>query len=97
MCIRDRSDQIEELDEVLKPGGSIPENFEKLIERFLNTYSDWYFSPLRIQKWGGTQEGFKSLSTYDTYAIKEYLEKLLDKGKVKKTTSRHGNLIYKII
>ena len=87
----------ESLDEVIKPGGIEMRNLEDVLMSFLKAYNNWYFSPLRIQKWGGKQQGFEKLSQYDTYTIKEHLEKLLDKGKIKKTTSRQGNLIYKML
>lgn len=84
------------LSEGDKPGGKIPEELESEIYRFLSTYHSWYFSPLRIQKWGGKQTGFESLSEFDTYSIKTELENLLRSGKVKTTKSQKGNPIYKI-
>lgn len=69
---------------------------EGLILRFLKVFNQWYFSPLRINKWGSDQNGFYELSKYSSKKIKSILEKLLLEGKVKKTLSKKGNPIYKI-
>jgi hypothetical protein len=63
---------------------------------FLKTYSSFYFSPLRIQKWGSRQVGFKELEDYDIASIKYELESLLNSNKLKMTKSKKGNIIYKI-
>ena len=80
-----------------KPGGNIYYDLEKEVYRFLSSYKKWYFSPLRIQKWGGKQPAFESLSKFDTYTIKTELERLLTKGKVKTAVSQKGNTIYKAL
>lgn len=69
---------------------------EDLVLRFLKEFNLWYFSPLRINKWGSQQSGFEDLDRYSSKVIKMTLEKLFIKGKVKKTTSKKGNPIYKI-
>lgn len=69
---------------------------EGLILRFLKVFNQWYFSPLRINKWGALQSGFEGLSKHSSGKIKSILEKLLAEGKVKKTMSKKGNPIYKI-
>ena len=72
------------------------ETVEKLIIRFLSTYNDWYFSPLRINKWGARQLGFEAFKNLTSKEIKSTLEKLLKKDKVKVTKSQKGNPIYKL-
>ena len=67
------------------------------ILRFLRAYNRWYFSPLRIQRWGGRQQGFEFLSNYDTYSLEVELEKLVKLGKLRTTKSKKGNIIYKLI
>ncbi|MDO5970238.1 hypothetical protein Q4Q35_10505 [Flavivirga aquimarina] len=84
------------MNEIIKPGGEILIELEDDILRFLETYSKWYFSPLRIQKWGSKQSGFESLSQYDTYSIKTELQSLLNQGKLKTAKSQKGNTIYKL-
>lgn len=73
------------------------ENLDELVVRFLEEFSRWYFSPLRIVKWGGRQSEFTSLSRYTSREVGEILKKLENQGKIKKTTSQKGNPIYKLI
>lgn len=77
-----------------------PKNEEEemtlMILNFLYTYREWYFSPLRIQKWGGQQKGFEKISTYDSKIIGKQLMELERKGIVKRTKSKKGNPIYKL-
>jgi len=70
---------------------------EGIVLKFLKDYNKWYFSPLRIQKWGATQRGFGDLSQYTSDTINNVLDKLLKEGKIKKTSGKNGNPIYKII
>ena len=74
-----------------------PETLETLILRFLQTFRDFYFSPLKIQKWGSKQWSFEKLEFYNISQIKRELEKLKALGKLKVTKSKKGNLIYKIL
>lgn len=69
---------------------------DKLLLQFLTVYNRWYFSPLRIQKWGSQQKGFEGLLRFSTIAIRKNLEGLQEEGKVKATKSQKGNLLYKI-
>ena len=84
-----------EIDIIPKPTTNDWE-IEGLVLRFLKVFNQWYFSPLRINKWGASQSGFEGLSNYSSKKIKLVLEKFLAEGKVKKTTSKKGNPIYKI-
>lgn len=68
----------------------------ELVSDFLREFNAWYFSPLRIQKWGSRQHGFDELSKYTTKEIRACLEKCDKQGKVKTTISRKGNTIYKL-
>jgi hypothetical protein len=68
-----------------------------LILRFLTVFNKWYFSPLRIKKWGAKQNGFNGLDAISTVKIKKILIALLEQNKVKVTTSKKGNPIYKVI
>ncbi|MCT4628821.1 toll/interleukin-1 receptor domain-containing protein [Winogradskyella sp.] len=83
-------------NEIVKPGGGIQITLSNEILRFLKAYNKWYFSPLRIQKWGGKRDGFEKLREFDSYSIKSELEKLKNIGKVKSTLSQQGNTIYKL-
>ncbi|MCP4990310.1 MAG: toll/interleukin-1 receptor domain-containing protein [Colwellia sp.] len=67
-----------------------------LIIDFLKEFDAWYFSPLRIQKWGARQHGFSELSGYSTKEIKACLDKYKGQGKVITTISQKGNTIYKV-
>lgn len=73
------------------------ENLDELVIRFLEEFSRWYFSPLRIVKWGGRQNGFASLSRFRSNEVNDILKKLEKKGKLKKTVSQKGNPLYKLI
>ena len=74
-----------------------PTNLDDELIKFLTNYSNWYFSPLRIVKWGGRQETYKSLSNYSSSDVSLTLNKLLDEGKIKMTLSQKGNPICKIL
>ncbi|MBB3697729.1 TIR domain-containing protein [Flammeovirga yaeyamensis] len=69
---------------------------EKLVESFLCKYSTWYFSPLRIVKWGGKQAGFETLSQYTSSEISEVLKDFVDRGLALTKKSQKGNTIYKL-
>nr|WP_321236757.1 hypothetical protein [uncultured Psychroserpens sp.] len=69
---------------------------ESTVLMFLNVFNKWYFSPLRINKWGSLQAGFHHLGNYSTHEIKEVLIYLESQGKIKRTKSKKGNPIYKI-
>ncbi len=72
------------------------ETLTDLLLRFLFSYNDWYFSPLRIQRWGARQLGFEKLGNFSTAEIKASLEDLTKNNQVKVTKSRNGNPIYKL-
>ena len=78
-------------------GSNDTEPLCKVVLDFLAKYNKWYFSPLRIQKWGSSRHGFSVLSTFSTKQIQSCLEKLNNDGKVKTTVSQKGNIIYKSI
>ncbi len=64
----------------------------RVIFDFLVKYQKYYFSPLRIQKWGGEQNGFKKLKEYTTSEIRNCLKAYPDN--TNKKLSKKGNLIY---
>ncbi|MEZ5044147.1 MAG: toll/interleukin-1 receptor domain-containing protein [Saprospiraceae bacterium] len=72
------------------------EDISHLVQQFLKDYNQWYFSPLRINKWGGRQIGYEKLSESNSKEIRQALEKLKKQGAVKTTKSKKGNTIYKI-
>ncbi|HEY5744061.1 MAG TPA: toll/interleukin-1 receptor domain-containing protein [Terrimicrobiaceae bacterium] len=69
----------------------------ELILKFLREYNQWYFSPLRIQKWGSKQHGFEALRAMSTRDIRGCLDRLHTDRLVKVTTSQKGNSIYKAV
>jgi hypothetical protein len=78
-----------------KPGKTNEGSCE-LILSFLKEYNIWYFSPLRIQKWGAQRPGFELLATYSAKEIRACLESYKRKGEIRTTKSQKGNTIYKI-
>lgn len=66
-----------------------------LVLRFLSRFNRWYFSPLRIQKWGGQQPGYERLSIMPTSEISAALRDLHNQGKLTTTKSQKGNVIYR--
>jgi hypothetical protein len=71
------------------------ENLSDCIMRFLCTYKSFYFSPLRIQKWGGNQKSFSVLREHSPDEIRIKLDELLKTQKVRTVISKLGNTIYK--
>ena len=69
---------------------------EKIVKSFLRTYSRWYFSPLRILKWGGNRQGFEDLKALSSTDISEILKILEKENIVKSILSQRGNPIYKL-
>ena len=67
----------------------------ELVLDFLKEYSKWYFSPLRIQKWGSRQHGYEELAGFSTKEIRACLEQAKKNGNVQTTISQKGNMIYK--
>ena len=72
------------------------ESLEYLLLKFLAEFNSWYFSPLRIQKWGARQRGYKEFSKYSTKDIRSCLNEFKKQNKIKTTTSQKGNTIFKI-
>ncbi len=71
-------------------------DLDMLVTKFLEQYSQWAFSALKIKKWGALQSGFESLKNYGTQEIRESLRRLLSKNVVITRISKKGNTIYKI-
>lgn len=71
-------------------------NISALVLQFLREYRQWYFSPLRILKWGGKRTGYENLSKSNSEEIRQILDVLKKDGVVKTTESKNGNTIYKI-
>lgn len=73
------------------------DELDRLVLEFLIQFNKWYFSPLKIKKFGGRQSGFELFNTFETTKeITDSLRKLLNEGRVKKKLSKKGNPIYKI-
>lgn len=72
------------------------ESLKDILLRFLSKFSSFYFSPLRIVKWGSEQSGFKKLSNYSMEMIQNELEILFQSQEVSMTKNKKGNNIYKI-
>jgi len=76
-----------------------PDNFESDLEeltiKFLRKFNRWYFSPLRILKWGSKQQGFEKLRNFQLDEIKSKIVILKSKKKVEVKKSKMGNPIYK--
>ncbi|MFI1743204.1 hypothetical protein [Thalassobellus sediminis] len=69
-------------------------NSDEIVMKFLEKYSQWAFSALRIRKWGAKQSGFENLSNYQIEEIRESLRRLLSKRKVETRVSKKGNTLY---
>lgn len=67
---------------------------EKLILKFLTSWSSWGFTPLRIKNWGGSKSGYEDLRKLRTGEIREFLTNLVADGKVRVRVSRNGNTLY---
>lgn len=52
------------------------DKLDKLLLEFLGKHSRWWFNSVRIQNWGGKQEGYKDLATFSSNQIGRRLEKL---------------------
>lgn len=63
---------------------------------FLDQYKAWYFSPLRIVKWGGKQKGFDILNSYSVKEVSIELKEMQKEGIVISVMSKKGNPIYKL-
>ncbi|WP_200975578.1 toll/interleukin-1 receptor domain-containing protein [Echinicola sp. 20G] len=68
----------------------------ELVRKFLCTYKSWYFSPLRVIKWGGRRLGFEQLYYMETSEVRSILSDFVREGLVITTESKKGNTIYKI-
>jgi len=74
----------------------VENNARNNIFEFLSQYKSWYFSPLRIVKWGGKQFGFNNLNSFTSNQISNELKQLQKEGIVKSVMSKKGNPIYKL-
>lgn len=79
-----------------EPATQGPETASELLLRFLRSYAKWYFSPVRIQKWGGRQKGFEKLKNEELTTIRNGLKELVSSGKVKTLKTKFGNALYKV-
>jgi hypothetical protein len=61
---------------------------EDFILKFLGQYSSWYFSPLRIVKWGSLQNGYRRLRSRSSQEVAKILKQFELKGKVTKKVSQ---------
>jgi hypothetical protein len=71
-------------------------NLKDLLLEFLERYSRWAFSPLRIQKWGSRQAGFERFDLYSVNEIREKLEEMLSNGLLEERESKSRNKLYRI-
>lgn len=84
-------------------GGRVacPNRFESdfglagLLYRFLLKFDRFFFSPLRIQKWGGLQSGFEELLTHSTTEIQSKLDELAGANLLRVIKSNRGNRLYR--
>lgn len=76
---------------MVKTDGSLDE----VIIAFLSRYNRWYFSPLRIQRWGGRQSGFELLEIMTPVKLRPVLTRLQSKGRLVTTRSKNGNILYR--
>lgn len=67
-----------------------------LVTEFLEKFQPTPYSPLRIQEWGGRQQGFERLKDYDLAMIRHVLQSLVAEGAVATRVSRLGNTLYKV-
>jgi len=67
-----------------------------LLQKFLQHYSRYYFSPSRIKFWGATRDGFHELDSYSKEEISQGLQHLLVANKVRTKISKKGNTLYGI-
>lgn len=81
---------------LLKETTAKKDNLDDLVMEFLEEFSQWYFSPLRIVKWGGRQPRFSSLSQYQSREVGDVLKQYEKQGKLNKTISQKGNPLYKL-
>ncbi len=70
------------------------EQEEMLILKFLNEWSSWGFTPLRIKNRGGKESGYEELGKLSTSRIRVILSNLVADGMVRLRVSRNGNILY---
>lgn len=69
--------------------------FETLITNFLKEFSEWSFSPLRMEHWGAKQPGYSELAN-NPKRLRSILRKLVAKGILETKISKKGNTLYRI-
>lgn len=75
----------------------VRKNITPLVKDFLNTYSNYAFSPLRIKTLAIATNGFEDLAHANLLDIKSAIRELLATGIVKTKISKKGNTLYKIM
>jgi len=70
---------------------------QELLLLFFKEYHQWYFSPLRIHKWGGKQKGFERFKEIPSSEIAKELARMQKKNLMKSTLSQNGNAMYKMV
>ncbi len=86
------SKQVNSAAEQLPPEDDI----KNLILSFLTEYSQWSFSPLRIQNWGVKQPNFQRIGQHSLPTIKRKLRELVAENKLATRLSKKGNTLYRV-
>ncbi|XXT19445.1 toll/interleukin-1 receptor domain-containing protein [Sorangium sp. So ce429] len=72
------------------------EPLRALLERFLRSWSVWYFNASRISNWGSRQQSFERLKEFSVGQIDEELRRMNSAGLTKTRLSSRGALLYKL-
>jgi hypothetical protein len=65
-----------------------------LVEQLLQRYPGRFFSPYTIKSWGGRQQGFEELGSFDKAEITQALLTMLAENKIRTRISKKGNTLY---
>ena len=76
------------------PDSTRSELLRQLLMTFFRRYRGTFFSPIRIQQWGGKQNGFADFFTFSTDQIRSVLLEAFKEGQIDTISSRKGNPLY---
>jgi hypothetical protein len=79
---------------VEQAGDQSNKTLENTVLAFLRQYRGQFFSPLRIQQWGGARAGFEVLSDHSTDQIRKALFEGVRAGMIDTSISKKGNTLY---
>ncbi|PHS62705.1 MAG: hypothetical protein COB09_14305 [Thalassobium sp.] len=99
-------DKIAQIEAAIQSGsshqqiGKVPQKPEEiemrdLIIKFLSEYSQWSFSPLRIENWGAERNSYSDLAG-NSALLRRLLRSLVSEGILETTISKKGNTLYRI-